>query len=71
MRLPCSFFFCNTRLWPEKRWVANLLANEESDTTAPEISYDYGGRGSRRGAEREVEWEQRADKEGEELLVSR
>ncbi len=53
---------------PEKRWVANLLANEQA--VQPLLKYlmttEVGGREG--GAEKAVEWEQRTDREGEELL---
>ena len=55
---------------PEKRWVANLLGNEQA--VQPLLKYlmttEVGGREG--GAERAVEWEQRTDREGEELLDS-
>lgn len=55
----------------EKRWVANLLANEKA--IQPLLKYlmttEIGGREG--GVERGVEWEQQADQEGEELLDGR
>ena len=55
----------------EKRWLANLLANEQAVT--PLLKYlmttEVGSRGGE--ADREAEWEQRADQAGEELLDSR
>ncbi len=56
---------------PEKRWLANLLANEQA--VKPLLGYlmatGVGGRGG--DADREAEWEQKADQAGEELLDSR
>lgn len=56
---------------PEKRWVASLLANERA--IQPLLKYlmttEVGGREG--GAEREADWEKRADREGGELLDSR
>ncbi len=53
----------------EKRWLANLLANEQAVT--PLLKYlmttEVGSRGGE--TEKEAEWEQRADQEGEELLL--
>ena len=55
----------------EKRWLANLLANEQA--VAPLLKYlmttEVGSRGGE--TDREAEWEQRADQAGEELLDSR
>ena len=55
----------------EKRWLASLLANEQAVT--PLLKYlmttEVGSRGGE--TEKEAEWEQRADQEGEELLDSR
>ena len=55
---------------PEKRWLANLLANEQA--VRPLLRYlmttEVGGRGGE--ADRAAEWDQRADREGEELLDS-
>ena len=55
----------------ERRWVANLLANEQA--VRPLVKYlmttEVGGREGR--VERAVEWDQRVDQEGEELLDRR
>ena len=52
----------------ERRWLANLLANEKA--VAPLLRFlkatDVGGREGAR--EREKEWERRNDQAGEELL---
>lgn len=52
------------------RWLANSLANEQ--VVKPLLGYlmatEVGGRGG--DAEKEAEWEQRADQAGEELLSS-
>ena len=56
---------------PERRWLTNLLANEQA--VKPLLGYlratEVGGRGG--DADRVAEWEQRADQAGEELLDSR
>lgn len=56
---------------PEMRWLANLLANEQA--VKPLLGYlmatEVGGRSV--DAEKEAEWEQRADQAGEELFSSR
>ena len=56
---------------PERRWVANLLANEQA--VQPLLKFlmttEVGHR--ERGAERATEWGERVDQEGEELLDSR
>ncbi len=53
---------------PERKWLANLLANEQA--VAPLLKYlmttEVGSRGGE--TDRETEWEQRADQAGEELL---
>ena len=52
----------------EKRWLANLLANEQAVT--PLLKYlmttELGSRGGE--ADREAKWKQRANQAGEELL---
>ena len=55
---------------PEKRWVASLLANEQA--VEPLLKYLMTTEvGVREGeADRAAEWDQRADREGEELLDS-
>ena len=55
---------------PEKRWVANLLANEKAVQPLLKYLMTTEVRGREVGAERGMEWEQRADQEGEELLDS-
>lgn len=56
---------------PERRWVANLLANEQA--VRPLLKYLMTTKvGCREGeAERVAEWDQRVDQEGEGLLYSR
>ena len=55
---------------PEKRWLANLLANEQA--VRPLLRYLMTTEVESRGeADRTAEWEQRADRAGEELLDSR
>ena len=56
---------------PERRWVANLLANEQEVRLLLKylMATEVGGREG--GAERAAEWDQRVDQEGEELLDSR
>lgn len=54
---------------PERRRVANLLANEQA--VRPLLKYLMTTEaGSRGGVERAAEWNQRAVQEGEELLYS-
>ena len=56
---------------PERRWVANQLADEQA--IQPLFKYlmttEVGGREGE--TERAAEWGQRVDQEGEELLDSR
>ena len=56
---------------PERKWSANLLANEQA--VRPLLGYlmakEVEGRAGE--ADRAAEWEQRADQAGEELLDSR
>ena len=54
---------------PDKKWVASLLANEQAIEALLKFLRNTEI-GSREGAaQRELEWEQRNDKEGEELLT--
>lgn len=52
---------------PERRWVANLLANEQA--VRPLLKYlmttEVGSREG--GAERAARWDERVDQEGEEI----
>ena len=56
---------------PEKRWLANLIANEQA--VRPLLKYlmttEVGSRGGE--TDRAAEWKQREDPAGEELLDSR
>ena len=55
---------------PEKRWLANLLANEQAVEPLHKylMTTEVGGREGE--ADRAAEWDPRADREGEELFDS-